>query len=149
MKPAIHAIAGGIAMLLVASFWCSTLIAEIWLGPAAVLGVKQAIAWYGLAAMVAAMACTGGSGFALGRARKGRLLQRKQIRMRFAAGNGLLVMIPIALWLYVKAAAGEFDRSFYLIQALELVMGLVQLTLLGLNARDGRRLGGKRTVHAS
>jgi hypothetical protein len=49
-------------------------------------------------------------------------------------------MIPSALFLNYKAAAGEFDVSFYAVQLVELVVGAVQLTLMGMNFRDGRRL---------
>ena len=39
-----------------------------------------------------------------------------------------------------KAAAGEFDVAFYAVQFVELVVGAVQLTLMGMNFRDGFRL---------
>ena len=58
------------------------------------------------------------------------------------AGNGILLLIPSALFLASKASAGEFDTSFYLVQALELVSGGVNITLLGLNMRDGLKLKG-------
>ncbi len=81
-----------------------------------------------------------GSGFVLGKSRTERLLDQKKKRMRIIAANGLFVMIPSALFLNYKAAAGEFDVSFYAVQLVELVVGAVQITLMGMNFRDGRRL---------
>ena len=89
------------------------------------------------------MAATGGTGFALARPRKGNIIEAKKKRMPLIAANGLLVMIPSALFLYTKAASQEFDSAFYVVQAIELGVGLVQLTLMGRNFRDGLRLTGK------
>ena len=142
MKPIIHASAGTLAMLTIAVFWTSTLVSEIFLDYASVAAVKHAIV-YGLFLLVPFMAATGGSGFALGKMRKGPLLDQKKKRMAIIGANGLLVMIPAAIFLNGKAAAGEFDAMFYSVQVVELVVGVVQLTLMGVNFRDGLRLAGK------
>ena len=63
--------------------------------------------------------------------------------MPFIAGNGLLILIPAALFLASKARAGEFDTWFYVVQALELLAGATNITLLGLNMRDGLKLTGR------
>lgn len=104
--------------------------------------VKQAIAHYGLVSMVLCMAVTGASGFALSRNRGGRLLDEKKRRMQRLGMNGLLVMVPAALFLHSRAAAGIFDALFYTVQALELLVGVVQMTWLGQNFRAGMRLSG-------
>ncbi|TNF59414.1 MAG: hypothetical protein EP306_10930 [Burkholderiales bacterium] len=142
-KTAMHAAAGTLAMLMVSAFWTATLVSELFLDAQAVTAVKQAIAKYGIACLVLAMAATGGSGFALGRGRQGRLLEEKTQRMRLIAANGLLVMVPCAIYLAVKAGAGEFDTPFYTVQAIELLVGLVQMTLLARNFRAGLRLSGR------
>lgn len=142
MKTIIHATTGLIAMLCVLSFWTSTAIAELFLSPQAVVAVKQAVL-YGMCVLVPAMAVTGGSGFALAGARSGRLVEGKKKRMRLIALNGLLIMLPSAFLLFRKATAGEFDSLFYAVQTLELLVGIVQLCLLGLNFRDGLRLAGR------
>ena len=41
---------------------------------------------------------------------------------------------------------GEFDTWFYAVQAVELSVGAMQLTLLAMNFRDGLALSGKRYV---
>ena len=58
-------------------------------------------------------------------------------------------MIPSALFLNYKAAAGEFDVSFYAVQLVELVVGAVQITLMGMNFRDGLRLAAKQDAPTS
>ena len=143
MKPVIHAIAGTTAMLTIATFWTSTLISELFLDQAAVVAVKHAIAVYGLAVLICTMALTGGSGFALGKSRNGRLVEQKEHRMRIIGINGLLIMVPSALFLYRKSAIGEFDTLFYVVQIVEICAGLAQLSLMGLNFRDGLKLAGK------
>lgn len=130
-------------MLLVAAFWMSTLISELLLDQAAVLAVKRAIAHYGLVCLVLSMAVTGATGFSLGKTRKGRLVEEKKRRMPLLAVNGLVIMVPSALFLYSKAAAGQYDASFYAVQVLELVVGVVQFVMLGKNWRAGLVLSGR------
>lgn len=60
--------------------------------------------------------------------------------MPIIAANGILILIPSALFLASKATSGEFDTSFYAVQLIELVAGAVNLTLLSLNMRDGLQL---------
>ena len=139
MKPVFHVLAGTTAMLIIAGFWTSTLVSELFMDHAAVAAVKLGIV-YGLFLLVPCLAATGGSGFVLGKSRTERLLDQKKKRMRIIAANGLFVMIPSALFLNYKAAAGEFDVSFYAVQLAELAVGAVQLTLMGMNFRDGLRL---------
>lgn len=86
----------------------------------------------------------GGTGFRLGRKMRGPLIAAKTIRMPFIAANGILILIPSALYLSFKAQAGAFDTGFYVVQVIELCAGVVNLTLLGLNMRDGLRLTTKR-----
>jgi len=62
---------------------------------------------------------------------------------RWTPANGLLVLIPSALFLASKAREGELDATFYSVKALELVAGAVNLTLLGRNMRDGFMMTGR------
>jgi hypothetical protein len=70
------------------------------------------------------------------------LIGAKFKRMPFIAANGILILIPSALFLAFKARAAEFDTVFYAVQALELVAGATNITLLGLNMRDGLKMKG-------
>jgi hypothetical protein len=142
MKPIVHGIAGTAAMLIIAAFWTSTVVAELFLDGAALAAVKHAVV-YGLLALLPCMAATGGSGFVLGKMRKGMLLERKKLRMAVIGANGLLVMVPAAIFIDDRAAAGRFDTLFYVVQAVELAVGVMQLVLMGMNFRDGLRLAGR------
>ena len=51
--------------------------------------------------------------------------------------------MPCALFLAWKAGRAQFDLAFYGVQGIELAAGAVNLTLLGLNARDGLRSTGR------
>lgn len=142
MKKLIHPIAGAFAILTIATFWLSTAFSELSGSYSAVVAVKAAIPW-GFLLLVPALVATGGSGFSLAKGRNGGLAGAKLKRMPFIAANGLLVLIPSALFLASKAKAGEFDALFYAVQALELIAGAVNLTLLGLNMGDGFKMTGR------
>ena len=63
--------------------------------------------------------------------------------MPLIAGNGIVVLIPSALFLASKVKAAEFDAAFYTVQTLELVAGATNIILLGLNMRDGLKMKGQ------
>ena len=150
MTKVVHPIAGALAILAIATFWLSTVFSELFGSHAVITSVKTAIPW-GFLLLVPALAAAGGSGFALARERRGAaLVASKMKRMRIIAANGILILIPSALFLASKATAGEFDAAFYAVQALELVAGATNLALLGLNMRDGLKLTSRlRRQHMS
>lgn len=135
----LHAIAGSIAFVTILVFFVATVVVELGGDPAAIARVKAAIV-QGLWLLIPALMLTGASGFVLARKRSGKLLAAKQRRMPFIAGNGLLILLPAALLLEHWAVAGELHGMFYAVQALELLAGAANLTLIGLNIRDGIRL---------
>lgn len=139
----IHLAAGILALLCIATFFGSTLVVELFGAPPAVARVKSLIVNPGLWILVPALAATGASGFLLARRRAGRLVEAKRRRMPYIAANGLLVLLPCAIVLDRWAAAGSFGAAFYALQAVELAAGAINLTLMGLNARDGLVLGGR------
>ncbi len=139
MPRIIHPVAGLIALLMIATFWLSTLISELFLSQGGVVAVKTAVPW-GFLLLVPALAAVGGSGLLLSHGQRTGLVGAKLKRMPFIATNGLLILIPAALFLASKASAGEFDRAFYGVQAVELIAGATNITLLGLCMRDGLEL---------
>jgi len=143
MTKIVHPLAGALAILTIATFWLSTVFSELFGSQTVITSVKTAIPW-GFLLLVPALAAAGGSGFALARERRGAaLVASKMKRMRIIAANGILILMPSALFLASKATAGEFDAAFYALQALELVAGATNLALLGLNMRDGLKLTGR------
>ena len=143
MSRIIHPVAGTLALFVILSFWLSTVCSEVFGDEHAVTVVKETIPW-GFFVLVPALAAAGGSGFRLSRKMRGPLVGAKQKRMPFIAANGLLILIPSALYLSFKAQSGAFDTGFYVVQAVELTAGAVNIALLGLNMRDGLRLSRRR-----
>lgn len=142
MKRRVHAAAGGIGFLMIFLFWTSTAISELFAGHETIAAVK-ALIMQGMFILIPAMVIVGGSGMAMGRRRKDALTRAKRKRMPVIALNGLLILLPAAWFLAGKAAAGEFDSTFYAVQVVELIAGAANLTMMGLNIRDGLKITGK------
>lgn len=135
----LHPIAGIIAFLTILAFWTSTVVVELGGGEAAIAAVKLRILW-GLAVLIPAIALAGASGFKLGGKSPHPVVAAKRWRMPFIALNGIAVLVPCAILLQQRAAAGQFDQIFTVVQAVELIAGAINLTLIGLSIRDGFRL---------
>jgi hypothetical protein len=141
--PRVHFAAALLATLTIALFFSSTVVVEAVGGHPAIARVKSLILMPGLFILVPAIAVTGGTGFALSRGWQGPLVAGKKRRMPIIAANGLLILVPAAILLDRWAAAGAYDARFYVVQAVELLAGATNLTLMGLNIRDGLRLSGR------
>jgi hypothetical protein len=142
MTKILHPVAGAVALVTIATFWLSTALSELFASDASVTMIRTAIPW-GFLLLVPTLAATGGSGFSLAKGRRAGLIGAKIKRMPFIAGNGIVVLIPSALFLASKAKAAEFDTAFYTVQTLELVAGATNIILLGLNMRDGLKMKGR------
>ncbi len=142
MKTKIHAVAGGIAFFTILIFWTSTVFTELFTSHETIAAVKSLIL-KGMFILIPAMIIVGASGMSLGGQRKGRIIADKKKRMPIIAATGLLVLLPAAFYLEMKAASNSFDATFYIVQAVELIAGLSNLRLMALNIKDGLRLTGK------
>ena len=143
MTKILHPVAGVLALITIATFWLSTALSELFGSQALVTSVKTAIPW-GFLLLIPALAIAGGSGFVLSKERACDALGVSKLkRMRVIAANGIVVLIPSALFLAYKARADEFDARFYAVQALELVAGATNIVLLGRNMLDGLRIKGR------
>ena len=143
MTKRVHLTVGLLATLTIATFFVSTVLVEFLGSPDSVAQVKSLIVMPGLWILIPAIAATGGTGFVLSKSRQGRLVTAKKKRMPFIAANGLIILIPCALFLDSWASQGLFDTRFYLVQGLELVAGATNLVLMGMNIRDGLKLSGR------
>ena len=143
MKNKIHPIAAVLATLCIATFFTSTILVELFGSPESIALVKSMIVMPGLFILVPAIAVTGATGFVLSKSRKGRLVESKKKRMLFIGANGLLILLPAAIFLDQWASLGSFDTRFYVVQGLELIAGATNLKLMGMNMRDGLRMSGK------
>lgn len=142
MKSIIHPMAGALALVMITTFWISTVLSELLGSQAAVVAVKSAIPW-GFLVLIPALAATGGTGFSLASGRRAGLVGAKLKRMPLIAANGVLILIPAALFLASKAKAGQFDTGFQIVQAVEIIAGAANIALLGLNMRDGLKMRGR------
>jgi hypothetical protein len=138
----IHPMAGGVALVTIATFWLSTAFSEVFGSEGMVVAVKTVIPW-GFLLLIPAIALAGGTGFGLANGRRGGLVGAKIKRMQLIGANGVLVLIPSALFLASKASTASFDSAFYAVQAIELAAGAANITLLGLNMRDGLKMKGR------
>jgi len=135
----VHAAAATLALLLIISFFTGTLISELFGSQEQITAIKNAV-FYGIWLLIPAMAITGATGAKLaGKAKKG-LIGNKMKRMPFIAMNGLLILIPAAIYLRSLALAGDFSSMFYSVQIVELIAGAINITLMTLNFRDGMKV---------
>jgi hypothetical protein len=138
----VHPVAGIVGLATILTFWVSTVISELFGTASAIAAVKQAIPW-GFLLLVPALAITGASGFRIAGAATDPRITSKRRRMSFIAGNGLFILVPAALYLAILASRGDFGTRFYVVQAIELIAGAINITLMSLNVRDGFSLTGR------
>jgi len=142
IKFLIHGIAAVTAVICITTFLCSTLISELVQNHELIAEVKHRIATAGLPVLILAMMAAGLTGKVLaGQGSRKTTLKKK--RMQLLMLIGVVVMIPSALFLDHKASAGEFDRYFYGIQMVEVILGLIQLRLVGKNFIAGMKMSGR------
>lgn len=147
MLPKIHAAFGAAALLIIATFWTAT-VTTIVIGDKYLIAMaKLGIAW-GLLALIPMLILTGLSGNRLGQNMRGPLIGAKQKRMKIIAFNGIVFLVPSALILLPLAMQGQGGLLYWTIQTLELLAGATNITLLGLNMRDGLRLSRRRAATA-
>jgi len=148
MKLTVHIASAALAMTLIGLFWLATLTSELFTDHETIAWVKQLIL-YGMAILIPGIATAGATGASLGRSWRLPEVARKSRRMKIIAANGLLVLVPSAIFLAIRADGGNFGTLFYVVQAAELAAGAVNFTLLALNMRDGRALGRRRRARGS
>lgn len=141
-RTSVHLIAAATGFLTILTFWISTVVSELSGSDTLIVSVKQAIPW-GLLVLVPALIITGATGLPMSQASTTPGILAKKRRMPFIAGNGLLILVPAAFLLDGLASRGEFGAAFVTVQAVELIAGAVNLTLMSLNIRDGFRLTGR------
>lgn len=116
-----------------------SIIAELYGDPQTIAITRHAILW-GLLVLIPCLAFTGLSGYgAAGTAPRGLALTKFK-RMRVIGLNGLCILVPCALFLALRASELKFGWLFYGVQLIELLAGLINLSLLGMNFRDGLRM---------
>ena len=143
MKKAIHFVGAVVATSCIFVFFTSTVIVELLGSEQLIAKVKELIVFPGLFILIPAIAATGATGISLGKARKGKLVQGKMKRMSIIGINGILILVPSAIYLNILASSADFGTAFFLVQGLELIAGIVNLVLMGMNFKDGLSISRK------
>ncbi|MDR8393974.1 hypothetical protein NC796_22660 [Aliifodinibius sp. S!AR15-10] len=137
-----HAGFGTLALLLILSFFTSTVVVELQGDITQIQMVKRYIV-YGIGLLAPAMAVTGFTGTKLSGKSRARLIQQKKNRMKRIMMLGVAVLIPAAFLLNYLAQFNAFGMLFYSVQAVELVAGAANIFLMGLNMKEGFMLSGR------
>jgi hypothetical protein len=145
---ALHAAASTLGLLLILSFFTSTIVVGVVGDSHAIAAVKSGIV-HALFALVPVMAVAGLSGQRLAGRSRAPVVLRKLRRTRWVGINAMLVLIPCALALAWLASRGSFGWTFAALQAAELVAGAANIVLLGLNLRDGLAMRAARVQGGS
>jgi hypothetical protein len=94
--------------------------------------------------VIPAIALTAACGFVLSRRRqRDPAVIRKKRRTSITLANTLLILLLIAVLLERWVSVGAFHAGFRFAQAIELLVGGVNVILMGLNFRDGLLLAGR------
>jgi hypothetical protein len=140
-----HLLAAVGALVLIVVFGVSAAVSEAGGDASEVRVVRLAIVW-ALPALVGCLVTAGLTGRKLAGRSRAAVVRRKQRRVQIVAAAGVLVLVPSAIILAVASPSGGGTVA---LEVVELVAGAVNLTLLGLNFRDGRALTRPRRVPAS
>ncbi len=135
----LHRTTAMIAFLMILTFFTSTLLVELFGDHQAILMTKTYIS-YAIWMLIPMMAVTGITGAKLAPNVHSGPIGKKKKRMPFIAINGLLILVPAAIYLQYLASIGQFDAVFYVIQTVELLAGLTNVILMSLNIRDGLQM---------
>ncbi|WP_196296837.1 hypothetical protein [Photobacterium angustum] len=109
--------------------------------------VKTAIL-FGAFLLIPLMAITGITGAKMaGNVNKGPI-GRKKKRMPLIAFNGVFVLLPCALYLYYLSSNHQFSYTFYIVQIIEFIAGVTNLSLMALNIFDTKKLRSNKAQSA-
>ena len=137
----LHVTATGVATLVIATFFISSLLAELSGDLNGIKLVKRCIL-YALPILILAMPTLAITGSKLAGNTSTKYVKRKKRRMKLVMLQGLL-LIGLAVFLYYQSHMKSINDTFLIAQSAELIFGLINLTLIGLNAKDGLALSGR------
>ncbi|MDA8074223.1 MAG: hypothetical protein M0Z40_03130 [Actinomycetota bacterium] len=135
----VHLAASAGAVAVITGFLASSTITELTGGVGDIRVLRHGIL-LGLPLLVACLATAGLTGRRLAGASRSAVVRHKQRRLQVAAAVGLAVLVPCALILNHLAAAPATGRLFATLEVTEFLFGSLNLSLLALNFRDGRRM---------
>jgi hypothetical protein len=127
------------ALALIATFLVSSTVTEL-IGTAGDIHIVRQWIVFGLPVLIGCLAAAALSGRRLARNSRAAVIRRKQRRMRIVAAAGIVVLVPCALILDDLTASASARGVVTALEIAEILAGVLNLTLLVLNFRDGRGL---------
>ena len=140
----IHLAAAVGALALIATFLVSSAVTELTGSAGDVHSLRQRIV-LGLPLLIGCLAAAALTGRRLARNSRAAVIRRKQRRMQVVAAIGIIMLVPCALILDARTAGASAGSVVIALEIAETLAGALNLTLLLLNVRDGRRLSRPRT----
>ena len=137
----IHLIATIGAVLTISTFFTISMIAEI-RGDEDYIRSVKAFILYALPVMILAMPTLKITGDRLAAKSINSLISAKAKRMKLVMVNGM-ILISLAVFLYYRSHYQQIDNIFLTAQIAEFIFGLLNLTLIFINAKTGMQLSGK------
>lgn len=137
----VHIVASVIAALTIGTFFTISLRAEIIADDPLIKSVKTGIL-YALPILLLVMPSLAITGKKLSGSSKHPIILEKQKRMNMIMINGM-ILISLVIFLYYRANYVAIDTTFFYFQIAELLFGLSNLTLIGLNIKSGLQLSGR------
>ncbi len=136
-----HKVFAMVAFATIVTFWTSTIIVELFFDYESITSIKSLIVYPGLFILIPSIIITAITGNIIAKkSKKEVLIAKKKKRMPFIAILGAAVLLPAAIYLDILASQQLFDTNFYIIQALELIAGATNITLIFLNIRDSKNI---------
>ncbi len=137
----IHIVATVVATVTIATFFLFSLAAEVKGEETFIKKVKQGIL-YSLPLLIVAMPILKITGNKLAGKSQNAIVLAKQKRMKFVLLNGI-ALLSLACFLYYRSRYQTIDGVFIMAQVAELLLGLANLVLIGLNTKGGFQLSGR------
>jgi hypothetical protein len=142
----VHLTATAVATITIGSFLTFSVLAEL-LGELEFIRFVKLNIVRSLPVLLIAMPALGISGVKLAGKSKNPLVITKLKRMKIIGLNGILLIL-LALFLFYRIKNHGMDTLFLMAQVVELLLGGINLILIGLNLKAGLELSGKlKKVH--
>lgn len=139
MEKRAHKITSIVGFILIISFQISTVVSEALQDYDMIATVKRLIL-YGIFVLIPVMLIANTTGRSLAGRAKHPIILKKMQRMKFIGFNAFVILIPSAIVLYQFSRVGYWGNWFIAVQILELIAGIMNVALMGINIRDGIKL---------
>ncbi len=125
----INRIASRVAFLMITLFMMSSLISEF-IGNQVIIAVVKRTIFYALALLIICMILTAFSAKKLASLYPDNFYMIVRVkRIKCIGLNGIIFLAPLATILNYLASTGKLDKTFYFIQSLEIICGLINIFL--------------------